>query len=243
MSNKYQCENCGKQLSRSGYYKHIKKCSKDGSTVVDDGNTTSSSSTSTHQEPSSAPPSTLEDISEEVAEENPTTMEWTDFVIGEGEGEGTTESIPQPLKMLANNAKPKNKKKLTKAEKAAMANLEQGILKSGLIIADEALTAYGKAVWKEDYECKHSNAERDLVSKVQHEYLASKGITVSDKIPLGGLAVGLTGAYVGIPLYKIQKGSGKNMLKGRLISRIFAMPKRIIKRILNRRKKGEEDDN
>ena len=190
------CENCGEEFSKSTYYRHIKKCGVENETRVE---THSENTVETHSENTGE--NTVENTGE--TEEGPPPSQWESFTITEE----VTERIPQPVKMLKTVPKTKKKKRMTNAEKKNLKDTEIAVLKLGLSGVDKLITLYGRGVWEEEYECIHSDNEKELVAGAQHEWLSEKGITVSDKIGTGTVALALTAGYVAPPIMKINKGA------------------------------------
>ena len=213
---KYECENCGKSLSRSGYYKHRKTCGVEKATV---------------QEPPSEEP-VVQDSSVEEPVVQETTHGWQTFTLEE---ENVTEHLPTPLKFLPSAQKVKKKKKMTAKELKTLKDTNIALLKMGLSGSDRLTTYYGRAVTlDESYVCSHSEATKDMVAEAQYAWMVEKGLDLSQHISKGLIASTLTAGYIIPPVLKVQKKSKVPFLKK--ISTKGSFTKRIINRLMFWRK-------
>ena len=197
-TEKYQCDECGKQLSKSGYYKHIKKCgvNEELNEETNGGESSESRITLDESEPLTDSP----------------TSSWMDYTpIIE---ENVTEKMPTPLKFVEKLATAKPKKKYTAKELKEIQKANIALLKMGLGATDVLITRYGKAVTEnEEYECKHSDDDKRMVASSQNAWLEENGVNLSQHIGKGKIALLMSGYYVAPPLLKIQKKRTKQLIK------------------------------
>jgi len=234
MTEKFTCENCGKSLSKSGYYKHIKKC---GIEETKTGVEIDRSSMFADEEMSPSPQG------QSMADEDspPPTFdepEWGDFTINETD---ITEHIPTPLQavLIANPVQKLDKKgkpiKLSKKEMQAIEEQNLALLKSGLTGIDYLTTYYGRAVMvDEDYSCKHSDKSKSIVAHAQYAWMREKGIDITDYVNRGMIASILTAGYILPPIIKIQKKSKVKVL--RAVARKIPNPFRWLRDKLRRKR-------
>jgi hypothetical protein len=223
MSKEYVCVNCDKELSKSGYYKHIKWCGVDDevSTVADEVSNggelvgdSSASVTVTDEGGSSPPTSTIE-------ESDDTTPEWMQYepVIEEN----VTERMPTPLKFVEklSTAKPKKKYSVKELKEIQKANV--AILKMGLGATDFLITKYGQAVTEnKEYECSHSDNDKTMVANSQNAWLEESGVNLSQHFSKGKIALVMTGYYLVPPVLKIQKQKTKSLIRKGIFKNVFA---------------------
>jgi len=200
------CSKCGKAYkSRSGLWKHEQKCE-----VGLDEHTQSSVVDEPVDTPSSVASPTPTD-SNEVAEDTPTST-WMDFDMGAGEVE-YTDTAPQGLKMIT-SMKPKDKKKMSKAEEKAFKETEKAMLKMVLGGIDTILTQYGKAVCIDpDFVVKHSESSKEMVASAQYAWMEERDLSITRYANKSVVAASLTAWYVGAPLMRIKRDAKKPMLK------------------------------
>ena len=230
----HNCSKCGKEYkSRSGVWKHEQKCQVD---ILD----TSQSSVDEDIGVNASMPSSSPPVESSEAEDTPST--WMDFDMGIGEVD-YTDTTPTALTMLANH-KPKDRKKMTKAEQASFKTTEKAMLKMALGGIDTVLTQYGKAVTiNPDFIVKHSDTSKEMVASAQYAWMEEKGLSISKYANKGMIAGALTAWYVGAPLMRIKKDAQKPMLKrigGGSRSLLSRLP--LIGRIFRRKKQVEETD-
>jgi len=214
--NKMTCEGCGKKLSKSGYYKHRKKCSAYNDMGDNPKTAISEPSEAVHfSEPTQETPdpieSTEEDLSgnsEETTNERP---DWFDFDVGEEEG--VTESMPTALKWAAGGvgslgAKP------SKEQIEAMHNTNLQIIVGALGGVDILIQTYGRAVTLDkELVVKHSSSDKEMVAHAQYAWLMEKGINPSDFVSTGTIAAAMTGYFIIPPVLKIRKRSKVRFFK------------------------------
>lgn len=214
-SKKFTCEGCGKQLSKSGYYKHRKKCSaysqteETPKTAVSEPSETVQFSPPTQETPDPIE-STEEDLSgnsEETTDERP---DWFDFEVEE---EGVTESMPTALKWAAGGvgslgAKP------SKEQIEAMHNTNLQIIVGALGGVDILIQTYGRAVTLDkELTVKHSSSDKEMVAHAQYAWMMEKGINPSDFVSTGTIAAAMTGYFIIPPVLKIRKRSKVRFFK------------------------------
>lgn len=231
----YNCRHCDKEYkSRGSCWKHEQKCdlNTDNTTVVEP-----SEQVASPVSPPVADTSGSDSVEETATTTSSTEPEWFSFDMGFDDT--ITETMPQPLKMLA---KPPSKQagKKTKAQLKAEADLNIQLLKSTLTIGDSLLTRYGRAViMDEDFSVKHSEGDKDMVAEAQWRYLESKGVIPSNVVNEGLIAAGMTAWYFGKPVMEIRKKSKVPLLKGvgKRVSFLGRLP--LIGRLFKRRKKQD----
>jgi len=248
MAQEYACDNCGAEMSKSGYYTakkrgYCRKC-KDSSKENKEefGGVISFSSDELASGSSDSPePSTLFTVGE-VPDENPQEAEsdddspsWRDFNIDEND---STENIPNALKMasaMTGGGGGSN------VDLQLMHETNLQLLKMTLTGVDWAITRYGQvATMNEEYVCKHSETDKQLVASAQYRYMMEKGLNPSDYVSSGGIALALTGSYILPPIMKIQKKKKREVF-GNFIKSI---PKKfnIIGRFRRRRRQRDEQN-
>jgi len=211
---KHECSKCGKTYkSRSGLWKHEKKCDVEHTILITETKSPGEESVSPNP-PDSTPPSA------DAHAESPgdtTTFEWADFDFGSSDH---TDTIPTTLKSIV-KPMPMGSGKLSKAQYEALENQNKGILKMGLSTIDVLLTKYGKAVSLDDtFEVRHSEADKELVANAQWRYLEEKGLFLTNYLSTGMIAGSLTVWYIGQPVMRIRKNAKKKLIRGRLLSRL-----------------------
>lgn len=217
------CETCGKTYkSRSGLWKHQKKL-KHGKFAIDESTIEETVQPIEPQvkesgggDPSVSPsfdPEGVDSIPPDT--EPPSWLDW-DFE----EGEEATETLPSPLRSIASSPQ-MGSSKMSKAQREALENQNKAILKMGLSSVDVLLTQYGKAVsLDEEFEVRHSEADKELVASAQYRYLEEKGLFLTNYLSSGMIAASLSGWYVAVPLYRIRKNAKRRLIRGRLLSRL-----------------------
>lgn len=197
-TEKYQCDECGKQLSKSGYYKHIKKCgvNEELNEETNGGESSESRIALDESEPLTDSPAS-------------SWMDYTPIIE-----ENVTEKMPTPLKFVEKLATAKPKKKYTVKELKEIQKANIALLKMGLGATDVLITRYGKAVTEsEEYECKHSDNDKTMVANSQNAWLEENGVNLSQHIGKGKIAILMTGYFIAPPLLKIQKKRTKRLIK------------------------------
>lgn len=208
--SEHNCSKCGKSYkSRSGLWKHEQKCDADPmehtqSSVVDETVVPTTSSVASPMPPTAE--------SNEVAEDTSSSPEWMDFDMGMGEVE-YTDTAPQALKMIT-TMKPKDRKKMSKAEEKAFRETEKAMLKMVLGGVDTILTQYGKAVCIDpDFVVRHSDSSKEMVASAQYAWMEENGYSITKYANKGVVAGALTGWYIGAPLMRIKQQAKKPMMK------------------------------
>jgi len=224
-SEKFTCEGCGKKLSKSGYYKHRKKCeaylSKDEPVEIVEINYSEpvQFSTATHESPEPLE-STEEDLSgnnENIhIEEEPQESErpdWFDFDVDVDEG--ATEHFPSSLKMAAGAGGMGDiGRNPSKAQIQAMHDTNLNLLILSLGGIDGLLQTYGRAVTLDkELIVKHSTDDKMMVAHAQYNWLLEKGINPSNFVSTGAIAAALSTYYVVPPVLKIRKRSKVGFFK------------------------------
>jgi len=213
----HPCPKCGKEYkSRSGVWKHEQKCQVDALSHTESSVVEVEEGSILLADSSSSDTDTAGDTSSST---------WMDFDLGAGQVE-YTDSAPVPLKILA-DYKPKDVKKMSKAELKSFKETEKAMLKMMLGGIDSVLTTYGKAVCLDpDFLVKHSDSSKDMVAGAQYAWMEEKGLSISKYASKGMLAGGLTAWYVAAPIMRIRKDAKKPMIKrlgggaGSILSRI-----------------------
>lgn len=207
MSKEYQCDSCGHPLSKSGYYTakkrgYCRKCKTNTKESIQDEKGSSIPIPRLEESASTSPPSSPPIQEDKEREEDDSSPEWLNF---EFEEDSTTEHIPSALKMAV-------AMKSGNTEISHETNLE--VLKLGLTGVDVLITKYGQAVTlDEEYLCKHSDNDKELVAHAQYRWMLEKGIDPSSIIGTGTLAGALTGWYIVPPIMKVRKRSKVRLFK------------------------------
>ena len=213
----HQREGCGKKLSKSGYYKHRKKCP--------DWLALQESNSEVEVKPIEPVEETVQfsgehehehihvetdiDTDESYDDERP---DWFDFQVEEEEG--VTEHIPTALKWAAGAGGDLGKNP-TKAQIEAMHQTNLQILIGGLGGVDLLIQTYGRAVTLDkELVVKHSAADKEMVAHAQYNWLLEKGINPSAFVSTGTIAAAMTGYYIVPPVLKIRKKSKVRLFKG-----------------------------
>lgn len=223
MSDKtHACEGCGKKLSKSGYYKHRKKCPE--YQEIKQLQDTPKKSPQNEQEtvqfsqevkdtpkPKESKIDPLESDSENipVEDERP---DWFNFDTG---GDDATEHFPTALKMVAGQGAFTEGKKPSKEQIEAMHDTNLNILIMGLGGVDLLLQNYGRAVTLDkSLVVKHSEQDKEMVAHAQYNWLLEKGINPSAFVSTGTIAAMMTGYFIIPPVLKIRKKSKVRLLSG-----------------------------
>jgi len=209
--SEYNCDLCDKSYkNRSGLWKH-KKSKHSNSATADDTSTLSSSADSQSSGGNSDSPTISEPPSVSLHEAPPEdTPQWMDFDFGSDE---STDTIPSSFKSIL-TPMPAGGSKLTKNQAAILETQNKGILKMGLSTIDALLSRYGKAVVGPDFEVKHSEADKELVSNAQYRWMEEKGFFLTNYLSTGMIASSLTVWYVATPMYRIRKNAKRKLFKG-----------------------------
>lgn len=213
----FTCEDCGKEYaSRSGLWKHQKKMGHGKFANVAEETTTEGESrfgSPLPDEDNSSPPPPIQEETTIVEDDEEDSL-WNTWGQVEFE-ESPTESIPKELKLLTKGGnKGKKRKKLTAKEQKALDEKSVALITTGLTLYDSGITLYGKkALQDPDYECRHGDKEKRMVSEATLEMLKEKDIEITNILSPTTVAVALLGAYTVPPLYKIQKRTKRGIIK------------------------------
>ena len=174
---------------------------------------------------------------EEVQDDTPI---WASYDYGDIVDEvSPTETVPTILKTIKPAAVAKGK--LSKKEIEARKSMNKSILTVGYRTGDHLLTGYRRAMLEDPKATAitHSDSDYNWISDVTNEALEDSGVSVSDMVGTGTIAVVANAHWFGVPLYKIHQESEKSPFKGRL-GGAFG---RIIRRlpIIGKRLKAKDD--
>ena len=179
----------------------------------------------------------VEESQEEVQDDTPI---WSTYDYGDIVDEvSPTETVPTILKTIKPAAVAKGK--LSKKEAAAKKSMNKSILTVGYRTGDHLMTGYRRAMLEDPKATAivHSDSDYNWISEVTNEALEDSGVSVSDMVGTGTIAVVANAHWFGVPLYKIHQESEKSPFKGRL-GGAFG---RIIRRlpIIGKRLKAKDD--
>ena len=228
---------CGKELSKSGYYKHMKK----GCPLArDDGSSSSVSSTPSEPSPPSSenPAPSQDDFDDEV----PSWATWEP-----ADSVSASESMPSPLRFIAARGSMAGVR--NPAEIEAMRQQSRAILALGLTAWDAGATRYARAITEDDdYVISHSDEDKMMVADAQARWLESRGFLVSDVVGDGAIAAALTSWFVIPPIAKATSKSKRGFLspvqKGRIavfLGRLPIIGKRLRKRRMKKQVQELQD--
>ena len=197
----HNCSKCGKEYkSRSGLWKHEKKCEVGELTITESPVATESEVSSSVAMPNTSP------LDDDVAQDD--TSSWMDFDLNVEEGE----SVPEPLKLL--KAPKKDIKKMSNKELESFKQTEIALLKMGLGGIDVILSQYGKGITLDkEFEVRHSDGAKTTVATAQYAWMEEKGMSISKYASTGVVAGAMTAWYIGSPLMRIKKKAQKPMIK------------------------------
>ena len=156
----------------------------------------------------------VEETQEEVQDDTPT---WASYDYGEIVDEvSPTETVPTILKTIKPAAQAKGK--LSKKEAAAKKSMNKSILTVGYRTGDHLMTGYRRAMLEDPKATAivHSDSDYNWISEVTNEALEDSGVSVSDMVGTGTIAVVANAHWFGVPLYKIHQESEKSPFKGRV---------------------------
>lgn len=236
----YICDGCSKVYkSRSGLWKHEKKCSALNDDIIGSTEEPLSESAMGENEGES-PPVTSDAQSPE--DDDPivdTDDEWMDFQLGDDD---ETDTIPAALKMIVATA-PSKKKKSAKEIKA-LRDTEVAMLKMALSGVDFLLQNYARGITlQDDFVVQHGDNTKTLVANAQYEWLDEKGFHITKYASKGMVAASLTGWYVGAPLMRIKREAKKPMIRkigGGIWAWLGRLP--LIGRIFKRKQHKQDDE-
>ena len=226
----YVTECCGKAMSKSGYYKHMKITREKGCPNQRGGSSASSVSSTSSELPSPSkenPAPSQEDFDDEV----PSWATWEP-----SESREASEAMPSPLRFIAARGSMAGVR--NPAEIEAMRQQSRAILALGLSAWDAGATRYARAITEDDdYVISHSDEDKMMVADAQARWLESRGFLVSDVVGDGVIAAALTGWFIIPPLAKATSKSKRGFLspvqKGRIavfLGRLPIIGKRLRKR-------------
>jgi len=156
----------------------------------------------------------VEETQEEVQDDTPT---WASYDYGDIVDEvSPTETVPTILKTIKPAAVAKGK--LSKKEAAAKKSMNKSILTVGYRTGDHLVTGYRRAMLEDPKATAitHSDSDYNWISEVTNEALEDSGVSVSDMVGTGTIAVVANAHWFGLPLYKIHQESEKSPFKGRV---------------------------
>jgi hypothetical protein len=217
---------CGKELSKSGYYKHMKK----GCPLARGGGSSSSVSSTSFDPPSPS----MESPAPSPDDFDDTTPSWATWEPSESVE--ASESMPSPLRFIAARGSMAGVR--NPAEIEAMRQQSRAILALGLTAWDAGATRYARAITEDDeYLISHSDQDKMMVADAQARWLESRGFLVSDVVGDGAIAAALTGWFVIPPIAKATSKAKRGFLspiqKGRIavfLGRLPIIGKRLRKR-------------
>ena len=140
----------------------------------------------------------------------------------------STDTIPSAFTSIL-TPMPAGGSKLTKSQATILEKQNKGILKMGLTTIDAILSKYGQAVSMDpDFQVKHSDSDKELVSNAQYRWCEEKGFFLTNYLSTGMIAGSLSVWYIATPMYRIRKNAKRKLFKGRgilsrlpLIGRLF----------------------
>jgi hypothetical protein len=156
----------------------------------------------------------VEETQEEVQDDTPT---WASYDYGDIVDEvSPTETVPTILKTIKPAAVAKGK--LSKKEVAAKKSMNKSILTVGYRTGDHLMSSYRRAMLEDPKATAitHSDSDYNWISEVTNEALEDSGVSVSDMVGTGTIAVVANAHWFGVPLYKIHQESEKSPFKGRV---------------------------
>ena len=156
----------------------------------------------------------VEETHDEVQDDTPT---WASYDYGDIVDEvSPTETVPTILKTIKPAAVAKGK--LSKKEAAAKKSMNKSILTVGYRTGDHLMTGYRRAMLEDPKATAivHSDSDYNWISEVTNEALEDSGVSVSDMVGTGTIAVVANAHWFGVPLYKIHQESEKSPFKGRV---------------------------
>jgi len=142
---------------------------------------------------------------------------WSTYDYGDIVDEvSPTETVPTILKTIKPAAVAKGK--LSKKELAAKKSMNKSILTVGYRTGDHLMTSYRRAMLEDPKATAitHSDSDYNWISEVTNEALEDSGVSVSDMVGTGTIAVVANAHWFGVPLYRIHQESEKSPFKGRV---------------------------
>ena len=156
----------------------------------------------------------VEETQEEVQDDTPI---WSTYDYGDIVDEvSPTETVPTILKTIKPAATAKGK--LSKKEAAAKKSMNKSILTVGYRTGDHLMSSYRRAMLEDPKATAitHSDSDYNWISEVTNEALEDSGVSVSDMVGTGTIAVVANAHWFGVPLYKIHQEIEKSPFKGRV---------------------------
>jgi hypothetical protein len=156
----------------------------------------------------------VEESQEEVQDDTPI---WSTYDYGDIVDEvSPTETVPTILKTIKPAAVAKGK--LSKKEAAAKKSMNKSILTVGYRTGDHLMSSYRRAMLEDPKATPitHSDSDYNWISEVTNEALEDSGVSVSDMVGTGTIAVVANAHWFGVPLYRIHQESEKSPFKGRV---------------------------
>jgi len=165
---------------------------------------------------------------------------WSTYDYGDIVDEvSPTETVPTILKTIKPAAVAKGK--LSKKEMAAKKSMNKSILTVGYRTGDHLMTSYRRAMLEDPKATPitHSDSDYNWISEVTNEALEDSGVSVSDMVGTGTIAVVANAHWFGVPLYRIHQESEKSPFKGRVGGAFGRFLRRLP--IIGKRIKAKED--
>ena len=165
---------------------------------------------------------------------------WSTYDYGDIVDEvSPTETVPTILKTIKPAAVAKGK--LSKKEAAAKKSMNKSILTVGYRTGDHLMTSYRRAMLEDPKATPitHSDSDYNWISEVTNEALEDSGVSVSDMVGTGTIAVVANAHWFGVPLYRIHQESEKSPFKGRVGGAFGRFLRRLP--IIGKRIKAKED--
>ena len=179
----------------------------------------------------------VEESKEEVQDDTPI---WSTYDYGDIVDEvSPTETVPTILKTIKPAAVAKGK--LSKKEAAAKKSMNKSILTVGYRTGDHLMSSYRRAMLEDPKATPitHSDSDYNWISEVTNEALEDSGVSVSDMVGTGTIAVVANAHWFGVPLYRIHQESEKSPFKGRVGGAFGRFLRRLP--IIGKRIKAKED--
>lgn len=202
----FSCEDCGKEYkTNSGLWKHKQKCVPEEIETKGEELGSAHQSVGIEESIPTPPPSSEESDNDSI---------WNTWGETSFE-ESPSEKIPTQLKLLAKGKTPKaNRKKLTAKEQKALDEKSVALITTSLTLYDSGISLYGKkALADPEYECRHADSEKRMVSEATLDMLKDKGVEITNLLSPTTVAIALLGAYTIPPIYKINKKSKRSIIK------------------------------
>lgn len=219
-SGKYQCDVCGWEGSRSGYYKHrkIHQSTEENERLEEEVETVEIP------------------IADSNVEEEDSSISWMDFETVDSESK-TPSTMPTPLKALHRKASAK-KGRRTKAEVESLRETSKSITMLGLTFGDSALSVWGRGVLLDpDFKIERNDRDKEITADAVVGAMEERGVYLAESVSRQAVAAVMLGWYFGVPTYKISKKAKRGLFKGGrgsgllsripLIGRLFRRKQRV----------------